>query len=67
MVRSNALHLKVLGKAAGNFLEALVGFFSFSEILSLASKIAKDWRVADLVPHPSEKGGSREGEGKKRW
>lgn len=44
-----------------------MGFFPFSEILSLASKIARDWRVADLVPHPSEKGGSREGEGKERW
>lgn len=33
----------------------------------LASKIAKDLRVANVVPHLLEKGGSREEEEKKGW
>lgn len=38
-----------------------------SDLLSLANKIAKDWRVAHLVPHLSKKGRSREGKEKKGW
>lgn len=46
----------------------LLGFIvCFSETFWLASMITKDWRGANIVPHPLEKGGSREEEEKKGW
>jgi len=42
-------------------------FVCFSETFWLASKIAKDWRVATVVPRFLKKSGSREEEEKKGW